>query len=52
MSAEKKEPQEEKPNHLLLESSYKQLLQAQTEWIQLYPPSLILFVHLVLFGSV
>lgn len=40
MSAEKKEPQEKKPNHLLLETSYKQLLQAQTEWIQLLPSEL------------
>lgn len=52
MSAEKKEPQDDKPNQLLLEKSHKQLLQAQTEWIQLYPPSLSLFVHLVVFGLV
>lgn len=47
---EGKKPQEEKPNHLLLVKSYKQLLQAQTERVPLYSQSLILFVHLVLFG--
>lgn len=45
----KEEPQEEKPNHLLLPGLYKQLLHVQTEWTRLHPPNLML-VHLVLFG--
>lgn len=52
MSGEKNKPQLETRNHLSLEKSHKQLLQARTQWVQLYSPSLILFVHLVVFGLV
>ena len=40
----KKNPQEEKPNHVLVVTSYKQLLQAQTERVPRYSLSSILSV--------